>query len=139
MSLLVVGSVAFDAVRTPHGSVDKMLGGSATYFALAASYFTPVRVVGVVGDDFEERHHRVLLDRGVSTEGLERVPGKTFFWSRVKELGASGCWPRSADASDKVRRAGRRGPAALSELSWPGRQSRSCSLVLRAVVRDFRP
>jgi sugar/nucleoside kinase (ribokinase family) len=81
MSLLVVGSVAFDAVRTPHGSVDKMLGGSATYFALAASYFTPVRVVGVVGDDFEERHHRVLLDRGVSTEGLEHVPGKTFFWS----------------------------------------------------------
>ncbi|MBI2819207.1 MAG: sugar kinase [Acidobacteria bacterium] len=81
MSLLVVGSVAFDAVRTPHGSVDKMLGGSATYFAVAASYFAPVRVVGVVGDDFEERHLRVLLDRGVCTEGIERVPGKTFFWS----------------------------------------------------------
>jgi sugar/nucleoside kinase (ribokinase family) len=81
MSLLVVGSVAFDAVRTPHGNVDKMLGGSATYFAVAASYFTPVRVVGVVGEDFGEEHHRVLLDRGVCTEGLERVPGKTFFWS----------------------------------------------------------
>lgn len=81
MSLLVVGSVAFDAVRTPHGNVDKMLGGSATYFAIAASYFTSVQVVGVVGDDFEEQHHRVLTDRGVSTEGLERVPGKTFFWS----------------------------------------------------------
>ncbi|MBI4478883.1 MAG: sugar kinase [Acidobacteria bacterium] len=81
MSLLVVGSVAFDAVRTPHGNVDKMLGGSATYFAVAASYFTPVRVVGVVGDDFGEEHHQVFLDRGVCTEGLERVTGKTFFWS----------------------------------------------------------
>lgn len=81
MSLLVVGSVAFDAVRTPHGKVDKMLGGTAAYFSLAASYFSPVRVVGVVGDDFEERHLRVLTDRGVSTEGIERVPGKTFFWS----------------------------------------------------------
>ena len=81
MSLLVVGSVAFDAVRTPHGNVDKMLGGSATYFAVAASYFAPVQLVGVVGDDFEDEHHKVLLDRGVSTEGLERVPGRTFFWS----------------------------------------------------------
>ena len=81
MSLLVVGSVAFDAVRTPHGNVDKMLGGSATYFAVSASYFAPVQLVGVVGDDFEEEHHKVLLDRGVSTEGLERVPGRTFFWS----------------------------------------------------------
>jgi sugar/nucleoside kinase (ribokinase family) len=81
MSLLVVGSLAFDAVRTPHGIVDKMLGGSATYFAVAASYFTPVRVVGVVGDDFEDRYMRVLTDRRVCTEGIERVPGKTFFWS----------------------------------------------------------
>lgn len=81
MSLLVVGSVAFDAVRTPHGSVDRMLGGSATYFAVAASYFTQVRVVGVVGEDFEDRHLRVLTERGVCTEGIEQVPGKTFFWS----------------------------------------------------------
>lgn len=81
MSLLVVGSVAFDAVSGPRGSVARMLGGSATYFAVAASYFTPVRVVGVVGDDFEDKHHRVFLDRGICTEGLERVAGKTFFWS----------------------------------------------------------
>lgn len=81
MSLLVVGSVAFDAVKTPHGSIARMLGGSASYFAVAASYFTPVRVVGVVGDDFEEEHHQVFLGRGVCTEGLERVAGKTFFWS----------------------------------------------------------
>ena len=81
MSLLVVGSVAFDAVRTPQGSVERMVGGSATYFALAASYFTQVRVVGVVGEDFEEEHHRVFQDRGVCTEGLERVAGKTFSWA----------------------------------------------------------
>ena len=81
MSLLVVGSVAFDSVRGPRGSVERMLGGSATYFSIAASYFTQVRVVGVVGDDFGEEHHSVLLERGVCTEGLERVPGKTFFWA----------------------------------------------------------
>ena len=83
MSLLVVGSVAFDAVETPHGKVDRMLGGSATYVAVAASYFTPVRVVGVVGDDFGDEHTQVFLDHGVCTEGLERVAGKTFFWSGV--------------------------------------------------------
>ena len=81
MSLLVVGSVAFDAVKTVHGSVDRMLGGSASYFALAASYFTPVRVVGVVGDDFCDEHHDVFIQRGICTEGIERVSGKTFFWA----------------------------------------------------------
>ncbi len=81
MSLLVVGTVAFDAVRTPHGYKDRMLGGSASYFSLAASYFTPVRIVGVVGEDFEEEHHQVFLDHGICTEGLERVEGKSFFWS----------------------------------------------------------
>jgi sugar/nucleoside kinase (ribokinase family) len=81
MSLVVVGSVAFDSVSGPHGSIDRMLGGSATYFAVAASYFTDVRLVGVVGDDFEDHHHDVLLKRGVCTQGLERVAGKTFFWA----------------------------------------------------------
>lgn len=81
MTLVVVGSVAFDSVRGPHGSVDRMLGGSATYFSIAASYFTEVRVVGVVGEDFEDEHHSVLLQRGVCTQGLERVAGKTFFWA----------------------------------------------------------
>lgn len=81
MSLLVVGSVAFDAVKTPLGNIDRMLGGSASYFAVAASYFTPVRVVGVVGDDFGDEHHDVFLQRGICTEGIERVTGKTFFWS----------------------------------------------------------
>ncbi|MCH8269486.1 MAG: sugar kinase [Acidobacteria bacterium] len=81
MTLLVVGSVAFDAVSSPRGKVDRMLGGSATYFSVAASYFTPVQVVGVVGDDFGEEHHSVFTERKIGTEGLERVPGKTFFWS----------------------------------------------------------
>jgi len=80
MSLLVVGSVAFDAVRTPHGNVDKMLGGSATYFAVAASYFTPVRVVGVVGDDFGEEQMRVFAGRRIDLQGVERARGKTFRW-----------------------------------------------------------
>ena len=81
MTLVVVGTVAFDSVSGPHGSMERMLGGSATYFSLAASYFTDVRVVGVVGEDFEDHHHEVLIKRGVCTEGIERAPGKSFFWA----------------------------------------------------------
>ena len=81
MSLLVVGSVAFDAVETPHGKIDRMLGGAATYFAVAASYFAPVKLVGVVGDDFTARDAAVFRGRPIDTEGLERASGKTFFWS----------------------------------------------------------
>src|SRR5215470_15684037 len=83
MSLVVVGSVAYDGVETPHGKVDRMLGGAATYIALAASYFTPVRVVAVVGEDFAQEDVDLLASRKVDLEGLERVPGKTFFWSGV--------------------------------------------------------
>jgi len=81
MALLVVGSMAFDSIKTPRGQVDRILGGSATYFSLAASYFTEVRVVAVVGDDFTARHEAVLKQRGVVTDGIEHVGGKTFFWS----------------------------------------------------------
>ena len=82
MSLLVVGSVAFDAVETPFGKREKMLGGSATHFGLSASFFTDVRVVGVVGDDFGEEEMAVFRDRAINTDDLERVGGgKTFFWS----------------------------------------------------------
>ena len=82
MSLLVVGSVAFDSVETPFGSRERMLGGSATHFALAARYFTDVRVVGVVGEDFTDDHVAVLETRGIDTEDLERVEGgSTFFWA----------------------------------------------------------
>jgi len=81
MSLLIVGTVAFDAVETPHGKVDRMLGGAATYAAVAASYFTPVRIVSVVGDDFSPREHAIFHGRPIDVSGIERVAGRTFFWS----------------------------------------------------------
>jgi sugar/nucleoside kinase (ribokinase family) len=81
MSLVVVGSIAFDGVTTPFGERERMLGGSAVHFSLAASFFTDVRVVGPVGDDFGEEEYAVLHDRGVNTDDVERVEGgKTFFW-----------------------------------------------------------
>ena len=80
MSLLVVGSVAFDSIRTPHGQADEILGGAATYFSVAASWFAPVRVVAVVGEDFGDRHMRVFTDRSIDTAGVERAAGKTFRW-----------------------------------------------------------
>lgn len=79
--LLVVGSVALDSVETPSGSVDEALGGSATYFSAAASLLTPVRVVAVVGEDFPQEHLDTLRERGISLEGLQRAPGRTFRWS----------------------------------------------------------
>ncbi|HZU24267.1 MAG TPA: PfkB family carbohydrate kinase [Bryobacteraceae bacterium] len=83
MSLVVVGSIAYDAVETPHGRVDRMLGGACTYIALSASYFTKCRVVAVVGEDFAQEDADLLAGRGVDLEGMERAPGKTFFWSGV--------------------------------------------------------
>ena len=83
MSLVVVGSVAYDGVETPHGKVDRMLGGAATYIALAASYFTDVKIVAVVGDDFAQQDYDLLAGRRIDLDGLERVPGKTFFWAGV--------------------------------------------------------
>src|SRR5579875_1252572 len=80
MSILVVGSVAFDSLETPAGRRERVLGGAATHFALAASFFTNVRVVGVVGEDFLPEHERVLTDKGVDTRGIERAPGKSFHW-----------------------------------------------------------
>jgi len=81
MALLVVGAVAFDCVRTPYGAAENILGGAATYLAVTASWFTPVRVVTVVGEDLGEEHLRVFHDRGIDTEGLVRAPGRTFRWS----------------------------------------------------------
>ncbi len=88
MSILVVGSVAFDSIETPLGRVDHILGGAATHFALAASFFTDVRVIAVVGEDFTAEHEGVLKKRGVDTRGLEHVKGKSFHWtgSYVKNL-----------------------------------------------------
>lgn len=81
MSLLVVGSVAFDSIHTPTAERERVLGGSAVYFSYAASYFTPVRLVGVVGEDWPSEHTQMLQQRNVDTAGLQVVPGeKTFFW-----------------------------------------------------------
>jgi sugar/nucleoside kinase (ribokinase family) len=82
MSLTVVGSIAFDAVKTPSGSRDRMLGGAATHFSLAASFFDEVRPVGPVGDDFGPEDMDVLRTRGTITDDVERIAGgKTFFWA----------------------------------------------------------
>lgn len=80
MSLLVVGSLAFDSIETPTGSVDDILGGSAIYFSVAASLFTKPRLVGVVGADFPAEHQAMLAERGVDTSGLVRAAGQTFRW-----------------------------------------------------------
>ena len=83
MSLVVVGSVAYDGLETPAGKVERALGGAATYIALASSYFTKTSIVAVVGDDFAQQDYDLLASRGIGLEGLERVPGKTFFWAGV--------------------------------------------------------
>ena len=81
MSVLVVGSVAFDSIETPFGSRREVVGGAATYFALAASYFADVSVVRAVGEDFGPEHMSVLQRRNIDLTGLERLEGPTFRWS----------------------------------------------------------
>jgi len=80
MSILVVGSVAFDTVETPFGKAEKVLGGSASFFSVAASFFAPVQLVGVVGDDFGEKELGAFEGRPIDLAGLERAAGKTFHW-----------------------------------------------------------
>ena len=85
MSILVVGSVAFDTVRTPFGEVREALGGSATHFSVSASFFAPVRLVAVVGEDFTPAHRQPLLDRSVDLAGLTTARGRTFRWTGAYE------------------------------------------------------
>ena len=80
MSIVVFGSVAFDSLKTPYGTRPKILGGAATHFSLAASYFTDVRVVAIVGEDFTAEEESVMTRRGVDTRGIQHANGKTFFW-----------------------------------------------------------
>jgi len=80
MSILVVGSVAYDTVETPFGRAERVLGGSASFFSVAASFFSPVNLVGVVGGDFGEAQLAAFRDRPIDLEGLERMDGKTFHW-----------------------------------------------------------
>jgi sugar/nucleoside kinase (ribokinase family) len=90
MSLLVVGSIAFDALKSPFGERERTLGGSAVHFSLAASYFTDVRVVGPVGDDFGEAEYEVLHSHGVNTDDVEHIEGgETFFWAGEYEWNVS--------------------------------------------------
>jgi len=81
VSLLVVGSVAFDALESPYGKVERTVGGAATYFAVAASFFAPVSLVAIVGEDFTAEDEAIFRGRHIDTEGLERAVGKTFFWA----------------------------------------------------------
>jgi sugar/nucleoside kinase (ribokinase family) len=81
VSLLVVGSVAFDALESPYGKVERTVGGAATYFAVAASFFAPVSLVAIVGEDFTAEDEAIFRGRQIDTEGLERAAGKTFFWA----------------------------------------------------------
>lgn len=85
MSLLVVGTIAFDNIQTPLGKIVDALGGSSVYFSLAASLFTKVRLVGIVGDDFSKDGLDVLQHRGVDLRGVERGAGKTFRWDGLYE------------------------------------------------------
>ena len=78
--VLTVGSVAFDSIRTPFGEVSRVVGGAATFFSIAASFFSDVRLVAVVGEDFGERHAQVFGGRRIDLEGLQRAPGETFRW-----------------------------------------------------------
>jgi sugar/nucleoside kinase (ribokinase family) len=80
VSLLVVGSIAFDSIETPGGTVDNILGGSASHFSVAASFFTKPRLVGVVGEDFPDEHRRLFAARGIDTAGLVTAKGETFRW-----------------------------------------------------------
>src|SRR3954452_4596359 len=80
MSILAVGSIAFDSIATPAGKAENALGGSATYFSLSASYFTDVRMVAVVGEDFTAEHENILKNRRIDTRGIEHSAGLTFHW-----------------------------------------------------------
>lgn len=83
--ILVVGSLAYDTIQTPAGRADRALGGSANYFSLAASLFAKVKVVGVVGEDYDQKDYDLLKNRGVDLSGLSKVPGKTFHWEGAYE------------------------------------------------------
>ena len=84
-SVLIVGSVALDSVQTPSGLVERALGGAAVYSSVAASFFSPVRVVGVVGEDFPKEHMDFLASRDIDTRGIQITPGKTFHWKGAYE------------------------------------------------------
>jgi sugar/nucleoside kinase (ribokinase family) len=95
MSILVVGSVAYDTVENHHGRAERVLGGSASFFSVAASFFVPVRLVAVIGEDFGDEQLAAFRDRPIDLEGLERTEGKTFFWE--------GKYSRDLNSRDTLR------------------------------------
>jgi sugar/nucleoside kinase (ribokinase family) len=97
MSLVVVGSIGYDCIETPHGKVDRILGGSCAFTALSASYFTRVKIVAVVGDDFTTADAALLSSRGIDLEGLAHAPGKTFYWSGKYSADMSECTTLATD------------------------------------------
>jgi sugar/nucleoside kinase (ribokinase family) len=86
MSVLIVGSTALDSIKTPHAENPRLLGGSASHAAVAASFFAPVKLVGVVGEDFPKKYIKLYKKHGIDLEGLQMVPGKTFHWSGEYEI-----------------------------------------------------
>src|SRR5438034_6456172 len=86
MSVLIVGSTALDSIKTPKAENARLLGGSASYAAVAASFFGPVRLVGIVGEDFPKRYVQLYRRHGIDLEGLQIVPGKTFHWAGEYEV-----------------------------------------------------
>src|SRR5215510_9268162 len=86
MSVLIVGSTALDSIKTPHAENPRLLGGSASHAAVAASFFSPVKPVGVVGDDFPKRYIQLYKRHRIDLEGLQILPGKTFHWSGEYEI-----------------------------------------------------
>src|SRR5712671_3485747 len=86
MSVLIVGSTALDSIKTPHAENPRLLGGSASHAAVAASFFSPVKLIGVVGDDFPKRYIQLYKKHGIDLEGLQILAGKTFHWSGEYEL-----------------------------------------------------
>src|SRR5882672_10501877 len=86
MSVLIVGSTALDSIKTPHADNPRLLGGSASHAAVAASFFAPVRIVGVVGDDFPARYLKLYKKHRIDLEGLQVQAGKTFHWAGEYEM-----------------------------------------------------
>src|SRR5579863_869636 len=86
MSVLIVGSTALDSIKTPNAHNPRLLGGSASHAAVAASFFSPVKLIGVVGEDFPKPYIQLYRKHGIDIEGLQIVPGKTFHWSGEYEV-----------------------------------------------------
>ena len=138
MAITVVGSVAYDSIETPAGRRERCLGGAATYFSLAASFFTDVRVIAVVGEDFGPEQEAVFAARNIDTRGIEHTPGKSFFWegSYLEDLNEA---KTHIDRAQRLRLLRAQNPRRLPRLRIPlPRQHRSDSAAPRARCNAWR-